>query len=251
MTSGCDDVCTSLVDIDRRLAHALDGIDQHERTGIVCDVGQRLDRQSSPVVPRERTDADEFRILDCCPIGVDIQPFRVTFDDPNVDPTSALEPLPGEDTGGVLEVCPDDNVVAPPLKRAGNTVDPVSRTLGQGDFAGIGSEEFCDGCSDIVVGIECSRLHAFGGRRFEFVVFEERLGGRDDSARTRTTRTGIEIDRIFESGNVRTEIEWSYAASASEPARTFAAVAIGSQTGLNGGAYARSRFSTSLTVRPA
>jgi|GEM_PF-6046636 len=38
--------------------------------------------------------------------------------------------------------------------------------------------------------------------------------------------------------------------SSSDPASTFAAVATGSQVGLNGGAYARSRFWSSVTVIP-
>jgi len=63
---GDDEVGTPPADVDRNLPGRLNGVDQHQRAGVVSGFDDRFDREPRPVGPGERAHAEQRRVFGRC-----------------------------------------------------------------------------------------------------------------------------------------------------------------------------------------
>ncbi len=189
VTSRSDVLYLPLSHVDRCLANRLDGVDENLRSCIVGDPGDFADRESCPVVSRDRTHTDQSCVRDSVLQVVQIDVAVCCLNDTRVHSVRS----PRNDARGMFEVGSDNRVTGVPRDSVRDSTHAVTRTLREGNFPGPGVQELGHVLPRLVESVVDWRIHPrLSGGRFVAVTLEELLHRLDDVDATRTTRSGVQ-----------------------------------------------------------
>ena len=205
MSGPGDEVRPPFGDVDRNLSRRLDGVDEHECSGIVGDLDGLGDGQSRAVVPGDRAQTEEAGVGDGVFQRVAVDPTPPGREFADLDPVEVGHPLPGEVPSGVFEVGPDDDVARFPVDAGRDVVDALDCVPGERYLAGVGADEPGDSLAGALACRRGRLVHPVPTGRVVLVALLEAGDGVGHAAGARPARARVEEHAVVECGNVRAQ----------------------------------------------